>query len=235
MEPCAKRTLLIFDFDGTLANSFPVFAEALRTATHKFDLRPVNDDDVESLRRLGAREIIRYLGIPLWRVPAIGRFVHEAMSTAADEIRLFGGMEGLLRDLVNAGIGIAVVSSNSEENVRRVLGPELSKLIAAFECGASLFGKSMRFRRVLRRMAVAPREALSIGDEIRDAQASASVGLPFGAVSWGYTHADALMRSGSHYLFRTAGDILSVALGDPPMTGCIGASTDVNAAASSTL
>ena len=231
MEPCSRRKLLIFDFDGTLANSFPVFAEALRSAIHKFGLRAVNDDDVDRLRHLGAREIIRFLGIPAWKVPIIGRFVHETMSAASHRIPLFDGVDSLLRDLAEAGIGIAVVSSNSEENVRRVLGAELSELVTAFECGASLFGKSVRFRRVLRRLAVSSECALSIGDEIRDVQASAKIGLPFGAVSWGYTHADALIQSGSHYLFRSVRDILSAALGEAPMIATVQSSKGANGAA----
>jgi phosphoglycolate phosphatase len=109
----------------------------------------------------------------------------------------------MLRALHGAGIQLAVVSSNSEENIRIVLGPELCELIGMFNCGASMFGKASKFRKVVKRFGVKPGETISIGDEIRDLDAAREIGLATGAVSWGYTAAEALRVQTPDLMFET--------------------------------
>ena len=50
--------LVIFDFDGTLADSLPWFRASFQDMIARFDLAPVRDDEIEGLRGLSAREIM---------------------------------------------------------------------------------------------------------------------------------------------------------------------------------
>ncbi len=157
---------------------------------------------------MGAREIIRFLGLPFWKVPRVGKFVRERM--AAEPLQLFTGMDEVLPALATSGLTLAIVSSNSEANIRAVLGPKLTSLFATFACGASLFGKASRFRQVLKRTGISPAETLSIGDELRDAEAAKAAGIDFGAVAWGYTDVTALQRSSPATVFHTPADLHSL-------------------------
>jgi phosphoglycolate phosphatase len=206
----APYRLLIFDFDGTLADTFPAFERAVQEAIPRFGMRAVNSEDLARLRGMSAREIIRFLRLPFWKVPRVGKFVRERM--AAERLQLFKGVDEILRTLAEAGLTLAFVSSNSETNIRAVLGPELASLFTTFACGASLFGKASRFRQVLKRTGVAPAQTITIGDEIRDAEAAASAGIAFGAVAWGYTEVTALQRSDPAAVFHTPADLLSLLL-----------------------
>ena len=109
-------------------------------------------------------------------------------------------------------VALAVVSSNAEANVRRVLGPEHAALIGRYECGAALFGKAARFRRVLLRCGVAPADALCIGDEVRDVKAARDAGIAFGAVSWGYAAPEVLRAHGAAVVFGTVEEIAAEVL-----------------------
>ena len=201
-----RYRLLIFDFDGTLADTFPAFQAAFREAIPRFGLRRVEPSDFARLRGMGAREVIRFLGLPMWQVPQVGQFVREVMG--GRPVRLFDGMEDALRQLAAAGVKLAVVSSNSEENVRRGLGPALAGLFEAFDCGASLFGKAAKFRRVAKRTACKLGEVLAIGDELRDAEAAKSAKMAFGAVAWGFTELTSLEQGASAEVFHAPGDLL---------------------------
>lgn len=184
--------LVIFDFDGTLADSQPWFESVVNDVGERYGFRRIDFSEREFLRRLDAREFMAHLGVPRWKLPFIARHMRALKTESLDEIPLFSGVESLLRDLSAAGVELAIVSSDTEANVRRVLGPANAALFKDFACSASLLGKPAKFRRVLRRAGVQPGDALAIGDEIRDAQAARATGIAFAAVGWGYAAPDAL-------------------------------------------
>lgn len=92
--------------------------------------------------------------------------------------------------------------------MRHVLGPENAARITYYACGSSVFGKQAHFRRVLKWSGVRSVDALCIGDEIRDYEAASAVGMPFGAVAWGYTTAEALTACAPAAVFHQIGDIV---------------------------
>ncbi len=202
-----KYRLFIFDFDGTLSDSFPWFTGALNIVAGELGFRKVEGHEVETLRRCGPREVIKYLGIPFWKIPLIAWRLRRLMARDLHRISLFEGAADLLRHLSSRGATLALVTSNSRENVRCLLGPEVSSLISYYECGTSTFGKSARLRRVLRRSGISCSEAIYVGDEIRDLESARRVGIAFGAVSWGYGDAESLKMSSPTEVFATLQDI----------------------------
>jgi phosphoglycolate phosphatase len=196
-----KYQLVIFDFDGTLADTMPWFIQGMAETTKRLGLRPIDADDLEMLRGLTGREIIKHLGIPMWKIPQMIGHVRQIITENVREMRLFPGVAELLRRLVKSGLVISIVSSNSEENVRAILGSDTAKLVTVYECGASLFGKAEKFKRVLKLTGFDRASALCVGDEIRDFEAAQKARIPFGAVSWGYTHRHALEAMGPAVLF----------------------------------
>ncbi len=146
-------------------------------------------------------------------IAAIIRDMRAMKSASLRDIALFPGIEEMLRALHAGGITLAMVSSDSEVNVRHSLG-EMSALMSCFACGAALGGKAAKFRRVLRSLKVQPREAIYIGDEIRDSEAATDVGMDFGAVGWGYNTAETLQKLSPALTFAKPDDIVSQLCGD---------------------
>ncbi|MBP0446019.1 HAD hydrolase-like protein [Roseomonas sp. SSH11] len=178
--------LVIFDFDGTLADSAAWTTLALIDGAERHNYRRLDEAAVEALRGMDNRRIIRELGVPFWKLPLIARDMRRRMAEQAGTIPLFPGTAAMIEALAARGAVLAIVSSNSEENVRRILGDALSRRMALMECGASIFGKGRRLRRALRRAGFAPGQAIGIGDEARDIEAARQAGIVAGAVSWGY-------------------------------------------------
>jgi phosphoglycolate phosphatase len=195
--------LVIFDFDGTLADSAAWTLGILNEVAERYRFRRVSDAEIAMLRGRDNRAIVRYLGVPAWKMPLIANHMRGLIARDAERIRLFPGVEGLLRTLSRGGVGIAIVSSNSEENVRRILGPGNAALIDVYECGASIFGKARKFRRVLDRSGALPRDVICIGDEARDIDAAMKAGLASGAVTWGYATPELLRSRGPTHVFET--------------------------------
>jgi phosphoglycolate phosphatase len=205
-----KYKMIIFDFDGTLVNSFPWFVRMVNTIAAKYDFKQVATDEVEGLRGLSAMQLLRYLEIPLWKLPMIANYARNLMSQDRAGVEPFAGVDQLLATLHEAGMTLALVTSNSYENVVNVLGADNLALMSYMECDASVFGKRQHYRRVLKQSGIRPQDAISIGDEIRDIEASTQEHIPFGAVAWGYTHVDALKAHAPAEVFTQLDDILGL-------------------------
>jgi phosphoglycolate phosphatase len=201
-----RYRLAIFDLDGTLADSLPWVLSNVNIVADRFGFRRVEDAEIERLRCVGPRELLAHLEISRWKLPRITRHVRRLKSEHVG-IRLFPGVEEMLKTLSAQGITTAMVSSDQEANVRRTLGPANVARIRHFACGASLFGKAPKFRRVMRMAGVEPAETLAIGDELRDLEAARKAGIAFGAVGWGYAKPEALAAREPDEFFTAMHDI----------------------------
>ncbi|VXC36330.1 HAD hydrolase-like protein [Massilia sp. 9I] len=202
--------LAIFDFDGTLADSFPFFISVFNQIADLHGFRHVGADEAQDLRHHDTRAIMRHVGMPAWKLPLASRSFIGLMRENAARIPLFEGVREALLRLDREGVRLAIVSSNSEQNVRTVLGPQLSSLFGHYECGMSIFGKAGRIRKVVRRASVAAEHALYVGDQAMDAEAARKAGVAFGAVSWGYAPIEALRRAAPDREFGTPAEFLHI-------------------------
>jgi phosphoglycolate phosphatase len=198
--------LVIFDLDGTLSDSFPWFLTVVNSFADKHGFRRIESHEIETLRGKSSREIITSLKVPYWKLPAIGADMRRLKAQHMHEIPLFAGIPEMLRDLVAKGVVTALVSSDNEANARAALGVHAS-LIHHYNCGASLFGKASKYTRVMKAAGIAARETLSIGDEVRDAEAARKAGIDFAAVSWGYARVEALREHAPVTVFDRVGAI----------------------------
>jgi phosphoglycolate phosphatase len=199
-------TLVIFDLDGTLADSFPWFLTVVNRVAREYDFRQIADEEIEPLRRAGSREILRRLEVPLWKLPAIAHRMRALKREQLDAISLFPGVPAMLRALRDAGLTLTLVSSDNEDNARHQLR-ESAALFSHFACGASIFGKAAKFKAVMSRARVTAAQTIAIGDEVRDIEAARAVGVGCGAAMWGYAATDALVAMKPDLVFEKLSDI----------------------------
>ena len=206
-----RYQLALFDFDGTLADSFPFFLSVFNTIADRHGFKRIDTSRANELRHYGTRQMMDYVGMPAWKLPLASRTFMSLMKESAHAIALFDGVGEVLRYLAERGVRLAVVSSNAEHNVRTVLGPELAELVCCFECGMSVFGKASRIRAVLRSQGIPASSAIYVGDQGTDAEAARKVSVDFGAVHWGYATIEALRAYGCADEFATPRDLRRIA------------------------
>lgn len=201
--------VIAFDFDGTLADSFELFLEAITVAADKHRIPNPPRDQLTVLRGMSSQEIMRHLGIPMWKLPGISTTMRRLMTEAAPQISLFPGVKEMLSDLRAAGMRTAIITSSSRESVRTVLG-DLQDQVDFLECGVSLFGKHGKLAQLARHARVRPKDVLYIGDELRDADAAAAAKVDFAGVAWGYAHSEVLARRTAMEVFATPRQVVDV-------------------------
>ena len=204
-----RYRLAIFDFDGTLADSADWAFAAINELAARHGFRAMCETEREAMRGRSARELMSLLGVSSWRLPWVVRDFRRLAARDIAQIRLFPWVGELFAALGQRDIAIAIVSSNSEANVRQVLGSALATRVRHYGCGASLFGKPSKLRAALRAHATQANNAVAVGDEIRDVEAAQTAGIAAVAVGWGYALPEALARAQPARLVHTPEELLA--------------------------
>jgi phosphoglycolate phosphatase len=206
-----KYRLAIFDFDGTLADSFPFFIQVFNQLAEQHGFKEIAPELVPAFRHYSARQMMEQVGMPAWKLPFVARSFTSLMSQNAAGISLFEQVDEMLLHLANHGVTLAIVSSNSYDNVSQILGPVNTRLISHFECGMSIFGKPPRIRKVIKMTGIPSHEAIYIGDQVSDLEAARKVNIAFGAVSWGYGAIESLREHSPEEEFDSVSAIRRIA------------------------
>lgn len=206
-----KYKLIIFDFDGTLADSFPFFTSVFNRLAEQHGFKSIPPELAPVFRRYSARQIMAKVGMPAWKLPFVGKSYIAMMRENAASIPLFEFVGDMLLDLSRKGVCLAIVSSNSYDNVSQILGPENARLFSHFECGMSMFGKAARINKVLKKSGMPRGEAIYIGDQDTDVEAAHKAGIAFGAVRWGYGAIESLRAHSPEVEFDRVAAIKGIA------------------------
>jgi phosphoglycolate phosphatase len=186
--------LVVWDFDGTLADSLSMTLGIFNRLAAELRYRPV--EDTELARSMTTRQFLRYHGISIWRLPRLVRRFHAVAGENAETLKLHPGLTTALAGLFEKGIRLGILSSNKEDNIRRSLRANEAEKFFAFVRGyPRLFGKGKALRRILRSERMQCTEVLYVGDEVRDIEAARKAGVASAVVTWGF-HAEFLLRGG---------------------------------------
>lgn len=206
-----KYRLAIFDFDGTLADSFPFFVQVFNQLAEQHGFKGIKPELVPTYRGYSPRQMMELVEMPAWKLPFVARSFISLMKQNAASISLFEQVGDMLLHLTNHGVTLAIVTSNSYDNVSQILGSANTQLIRHFECGMSIFGKPARLQKVLKRTGIPSREAIYIGDQVTDLEAARKVNLASGAVAWGYGTIESLREQAPEEEFDSVSAIKRIA------------------------
>lgn len=207
--------VLLFDFDGTIADTRTIAHGILNDMADEFGFSPLPCGDLETARDMGTREFIRYLGISNWRVPMIARRGLQLLHERMDLVNPIAGVPEVLSSIHERGEKMGILTSNSEANVASFLKRHDLPYFHFIRTSSKLFGKAREMNRLIRSEKLVPSEVLYVGDETRDIEAARESGLRMAAVTWGYNSESALAALNPDYLLASPKDLLSLILGTP--------------------
>jgi phosphoglycolate phosphatase len=177
---------LIFDFDGTLADTFPLVVDvSYRLSPHT---RRLPEKELADLRQLPLLTAMRRLGISHWYMPSLIVFVRRRLTPRMKEVDPYEGILPMLRELRKAGHDLFIVTSNYKENVDIFLKHhKVDHLFSGIETVfyASKRTKTRAIRRLIRHHQLQPTECYYVGNEALDTHAAQHVGIHSVAVTWG--------------------------------------------------
>lgn len=201
---------IVFDFDGTIADTMSEMVKIYNENHQKFKVKPVSEEELASLRAQGPREIMKALDISIFKLPGIVFKLKKELKKRIAQVSPFNNIELLLKRLKEQGYRLNILSSNSQENIRAFLEHNRLNYFDCIYSASNLFGKDRALLKMIKMLRIAKEELIYIGDEVRDIEATKKTGLPMIAVSWGYNTGKTLERYHPEYLVNTIEDIVEI-------------------------
>lgn len=199
----------IFDFDGTLVDSFHIVIQKFNLLANDFNFRKIHIEEVPEIRNLSSSELIKYLKIPIYKIPIVLHRARNYLQQEITKIPPFEGMPKVLHELSTAGFSLGIVTSNSEENVISWLnGHALNQYFNFIQVDSSYVGKKRILKQAMKIYKIG--KAFYIGDETRDIIAAKQCSMSSIAVTWGFNSEKILSQYQPHYIARVPDDILKI-------------------------
>ena len=209
MNPTVDPITIIFDFDGTIADTVETVLQLYNRIAPEYGCRRVEHAAREMLSNARPRELMREYGMTFYKLPSVVLRMRREVNACIAHVKPFGGIAAALRELKSAGYALGIISSNAPENIRAFLAMnDLNGLFDFIQGSKHLFGKAAVIKRLMRKRELLPPQTIYIGDETRDIEAARKTGIRVVAVSWGYQAREALVAAHPDRLVDDPGELV---------------------------
>lgn len=189
-----RSKAVLFDLDGTLADTAADLVRALNQVRAARGLAPLPLAQLRSYASAGARGLI-VAGLQILPddpeyVATRQEFLKHYAQAICVETQLFPGIDALLEVLDERGMRWGIVTNKSTALTRQLLGEmKLADRPACVVCGDTtphLKPNPASLLHAAQVLDLTPADCIYAGDDLRDMQAAQAAGMQSVAVAWGY-------------------------------------------------
>ncbi len=201
---------IIFDFDGTLVESFWPGFKIYNAIAPEYGFRVVSESEVEKCRDMSILELLKFTRIPLYKLPIMIRRLRTEIRNEIPSIKIVEGISSCLKALRDAGNRLGIVSTNNRQNVITCLtNNQIFSHFDFLHTSINIFGKHTTLNWVLRKKGIDRSQVVYVGDEDRDIEAAKKCNIDGIAVGWGFQSRERLLTTEPSFFASTPMDIVS--------------------------
>lgn len=200
---------VIFDLDGTLANTAPSLAEAMNAVIAEKGMDRIPDDKIISFVGNGVAVLVRkayaYAGLPLdedSEREGIERFRFYYAKNHT-EAPLYPGVAGVVEELRKCGVILGVLSNKPDRFVKPITDALFGENVFAFSVGQTDRPRKPDptvLLELISSVGSSPENCVYVGDSDVDVATAHNAGVHLCAVSWGFRSADVLGEAGADFI-----------------------------------
>ncbi|PIU36695.1 carotenoid oxygenase [Candidatus Roizmanbacteria bacterium CG_4_8_14_3_um_filter_34_9] len=206
---------IIFDFDGTIADTLPFSFKKFLEIAHLLKIDDLTDKEIiKEIRSKSYQELLKgsfkraWLKIPF--VINIVKSMQVELEKEMSNIKFFPGIKKILFDLKKNGYKLAIISSNRIENIDKFIKHNDLDIFDFVHGKTDLFGKAGYLGKFLDDFDLDSSEVIYVGDEIRDVEACKKVGIKIIGVTWGLHTPEALQKAGVDYIVKKPSEVFKI-------------------------
>ena len=200
--PC-NQGLLLFDYDGVLADSLNVLSEYTSIFCREHGLgEGLKKTDVEAMESATLSGLIEAAGISQTYVRDYARYLFQALNRDPLKVPLFKGIPEMLTDLAQH-YRLCVVTANHSAIVRQRLdAAQLTSLLDCIYGNEQPGGKVEHIINALETTRAHPISTWMIGDTVGDIEAAKNAGVKAVAATWGWQSSIRLKSKAPDLMFE---------------------------------
>lgn len=202
--------VIIFDFDGTIADSMNAIVTIANCLAGEFGYKQTSQEQIIQFKSLSSREVIKQSGVSIFKLPFLIRKVKLELNKQIQELSSFPGIKEALIELKRQGNRLIIITSNSKENVIAFLEEHELQDLFDFIYSGTTFGKSKVINKFLNQNNINPQQAIYVGDETRDIEAARKSNIRAIAVSWGFNSKELLAAQNPDFLIHQPNELIDV-------------------------
>lgn len=200
---------IIFDFDGTIADSYLVTFRIYNRLAKKYKLKPIPHADIPILRTMKPFELLAYFKIPFHIIPFLLVEGRSLFKSYANDLQPIKGIPEILQQL-SKKYQLGILTSNNKENVTSFLKHHKLELFDFIHSEKNLFGKDKALIHLLEKHKLKKEKTIYVGDEVRDIESCQKIQIPIISVSWGFNEEGILSKHHPSYLVHHPKELLNI-------------------------
>ncbi len=209
-----RHAALLFDFDGTLADSFGAITASTNFVRDRFALPPLPEETVREYVGLGLQNLLERLAPGVDPAAAIELYREHHPSVMLSETRLFPGVLKTLATLQSQGRKLAVCSNKTVHFTKRLvegmgLGQYFPVVLGPEDVLAPKPNPAMLLE-ACRRLEVSEKAAAYIGDMAIDVETAHAAGMPVWIMPGGAHGDQAAAKANPDHMLRDFAEILEL-------------------------
>lgn len=198
---------VIFDFDGTLADTIGLVMRLYNEHAANFGSDPVDVSEFPTLRKLGYRRALKAKRIHWYVLPRLVAFIRREMRQHMHEVEPYDGIVDMLKALQSNGLSIGVLTSNDASLVQEFFTAHNFPAFNFVVSEKTIFGKDRALNKIVEIHKLDKDSVVYIGDEPRDITSSHKAGVKVIGVAWGLGGRELLEKSNPDLVVDTVAEL----------------------------
>ena len=201
--------LIIFDFDGTIADTYQTIINITNGLSKEFGYEPLDEETLQLLKNLSSRDIVKQSQISLYKLPFLARRIRSELGKQIATLEPIREMPRVLQSLKDRGYQLGIISSNTKDNIVEFLTKQnLVHLFDFINSDKTIFGKHRIINRIIHKYRLDSSNVVYIGDETRDIRSAKKSNVQMIAVVWGFNSEQILLQHQPDFLAQNPTQIL---------------------------
>lgn len=205
-----KYKCVIFDFDGTLANTENVIFRVYNEIAKKYGYKEITHDYIDELKHQPIHNIIKDLGVPYLKVfslikkgQKLMKEYHKSMDPYEEDLK------ETLKILKSKLSYMGIISSNSKKNINTFLKNEKIDTMD-FIISSPLFSKEIKINKLKKKLKLKDEDILYVGDEVRDIVSAKKANIDIASVTYGYNTKEYLSSEHPTYFIDDLKELFNI-------------------------
>jgi HAD superfamily hydrolase (TIGR01549 family) len=204
-----KIKTIIFDFDGTIADSFEIVANQIFKDSKQTQIHLTKQEVINDMRNKSLKQLIKEFNYSKIKIFFLVKKIRKEIKNSLLKIKPFKETKQTI-DYLNKKYNLILLSSNNEINVNYFLKKHNLDVFKEKHFKSFLFGKSKDLNKIIKKHNLNKNEVIYIGDEVRDIEACKQSKIKIVSCSYGYNSKSLLEKSNPNYLIDNIKDLKKI-------------------------